>query len=173
MVKYLHGEGALLCPKNIVGTTPLSDAAGAGRAEVVKYILKKEGVRALFEKNTYNLDPYARAVYSLQPETLEIIVGLATRDAYAKAQLGELVGEGFNVRDIAESFALQCKARFGDPQTHIRIQGIIGILQGIGLTPSSRWQQLSQKERSTVLTIDHAGRWKRFLEERKRQADME
>ena len=166
MIKLLHGEGAKMAPKNVVGTTPLSDAAGAGWVEIVKYITKLTGPMSLFEKNSYNLDPFARAVYSLQPEALQVIIDLAKNDDEAKAQLQEIVGEGFNTRDVVESIALQDAHM---PEVQECIRRVTQILEKAGIKPSAAWQRLSTKERKNTLTINHAGRWKQFQEERLRQ----
>jgi ankyrin repeat protein len=169
VIKLLHKEGAKLALKNVVGTTPLSDAAGSGWTEIIKYLVKHNGTASLFDKNTYNLDPYARAVYSLQPEALQVIIDLAIADETTRPGLNETVGEEFNVRDIAESIALQ---QDKPPQVQERVRRIIKILESSGVKPSAKWQLLSTRERRDTLTIDHAGRWKQFQEEREKQAKL-
>ncbi len=166
MVKLLHSEGASLLSKNVVETTPLSDAAGYGHTDVVRYMVEQVGAEALFDKNIYQLDAYNRAAYLARPETLEFIIEATKTLPDAQNRLNEIAGEGFSTRDMAESGLLKASSIAGSERVREDFRKAIEVLQQHGVTHSQGWENTPNEQKPDVKTIDYAGRWKQFLNKR-------
>ena len=167
MVKYLHEEvGCSLAPKNVVKTTPLSDAAGYGHTDVVNYIVGKTSVDALLEKNIYELDAYTRASYLARPETLQAIVCHIKQSPNGESKLLERAGEGFNARDMAESVKGNLSKEPWFKEVEGSFNAVCAVLEAAGVKTSEKWNSIPNDEKPNVKTFDHAGRWKQFQAER-------